>query len=77
MTVLTVSCLEGDLNCCIGSKVTTILLNIWILHTGAGILHTGKGLRLQSVQQVCFFYCTVDKAIQAHIGPVENSAVQY
>ena len=25
--------LKGDQNCCIGSKVKTILLNGWILHT--------------------------------------------
>ena len=30
--------LEGHLNCCIGSKVTGILLNGWILPTGGVVL---------------------------------------
>ena len=43
--------LDWHLNRCIGSKVTAILLNVWILPiAGASAV---KGLRLQPAQQAC------------------------
>ena len=46
--------LEGHANCITGSKVTTILLNEWILPIGGA--SAVKGLRLQPAQQACFYH---------------------
>ena len=55
LTILTENLnLEGHLNCCIGSKVTTILLNGWILLLVE--LHC-VGSALQPAQQACSFWC--------------------
>ena len=43
---------EGHQNCISGSKVTAILLKGPILPIG--VVASGKGLRLQPVQQACF-----------------------
>ena len=56
-----------------GSKVTAILLKGWILPIGGA--SWGEGLRLQPVQQACFWYRQVDKALRVRKGLVENSGV--
>ena len=43
--------LKGHPNCITGSKVTTILLNGWILPLGGA--SSMKGLRLQPAPQAC------------------------
>ena len=45
--------LKGHQNAISGSKVTAILLKVWILHTGGA--SAGDGLRLQPAQQACSF----------------------
>ena len=47
--------MEGHPNRITGSKVTTILLNLWILPIGGP--SAVKGLRVQPVQQACFLHC--------------------
>ena len=49
--------IEGHPNCITGSKVSAILLNVWILPIG--VSSAVKGLRLQPAQQACSYRLNV------------------
>ena len=59
--------LEGNQNCCIGSKVTAILLNGWIFHTGGASLGRVCACSLRS--RLVFIY---EKDLEQHIQVLQD-----
>ena len=65
--------LEGHPNRITGSKVTAILLNVWILPIGGA--SSVKGLPLQPAQQACFLPSSMTGVICDIIGSPRRRGV--